>query len=105
MVTIILVCTGTKYDEWYVNNIIHMIKNYGNLIYDEIQIIRKGEGSVYDKLQMFRDFTEERYYLYFDLDVVIKGDINHLIRKEFTTLFAWTQITYTNQLINYVMVW
>ena len=27
MVTIILVCTGTKYDEWYVNNIIHMIKN------------------------------------------------------------------------------
>tara|TARA_B100001939_G_scaffold259113_1_gene226059 strand:- start:200 stop:754 length:555 start_codon:yes stop_codon:yes gene_type:complete len=105
MVTIILVCTGTKYDEWYVNNIIHMIKNYGNLIYDEIQIIRKGEGNVYDKLQMFRDFTEERYYLYFDLDVVIKGDINHLIRKEFTTLFAWWRPELHTPINSSIMSW
>ena len=49
-----------------------------NLKYDKCHVIRDGEGSVYDKLQMFRDFTDDVNYLYFDLDVVIKGDVKGL---------------------------
>ena len=89
MVELILVCTGDKFDEWYVENLLHMIEKNGKLKYDKCHIIRDGEGNVYDKLQMFRDFTDDVNYLYFDLDVVIKGDVNHLVRDDFTLLFAW----------------
>ena len=51
MVTIVLVCTGTKYEEWYVENLLYMIEQYGQLQYDNLHVIRDGEGSVYDKLK------------------------------------------------------
>ena len=68
------VCTGDKFDEWYVDNLLYMVEKHGNLKYDKCHVIRDGEGNVYDKLQMFRDFTDDVNYLYFDLDVVIKLD-------------------------------
>ena len=72
MVELILVNTGEKFNEWYVDNLLYMVENHGKLKYDKCHVIRDGEGNVYDKLQMFRDFTDDVNYLYFDLDVVIK---------------------------------
>ena len=105
MVTLVLVCTGTKYNEWYINNIIHMIKTNSNLIYDNIKIFRDGEGNVFDKLQMFKECTGKGYYIYFDLDVIIKGDIKHLLKKEFTTLFAWWRRPAHTPLNSSIMSW
>ena len=63
MVTIVLVCTGNKYDEWYVDNILHMIRNHGKLRYRfEYHVIREGEGVVFDKLQMFKECTDNIIY-------------------------------------------
>lgn len=105
MVELILVNTGKKFDNWYVDNVLYMIENHGNLKYDKAHIIDKGEGSVYDKLQMFRDFTDNVNYLYFDLDVVIKGDINHLVRDDFTLLFSWWRDRFHTPLNSSIMSW
>ena len=105
MVEIILVCTGDRFGEWYVNNILHMIQKNGKLKYDNFHVIRTGEGSYYDKLQMFRDFTDDVNYLYFDLDVVIKGDVNHLVRDDFTLLFAWWRDRLHTPLNSSIMSW
>lgn len=105
MVVLVLVCTGTKYSEWYINNIIHMIDTYGNLKYDEVKVFRDGEGNVFDKLQIFKECTSNDFYLYFDLDVIIKGDINCLIREEFTTIFAWWRDKFHTPLNSSIMAW
>ena len=89
MVDLVFVRTGDKYEEWYEKNLIYMAEKFGKLKIDNIIAIREGEGAVYDKLKMFDICTENKFYIYFDLDVVIKGDVNHLIRDDFTTLFAW----------------
>ena len=105
MVELILVRTGDKFDEWYVDNLLYMVENHGKLKYDKCHVIRDGEGSVYDKLQMFRDFTDDVNYLYFDLDVVIKGDVNHLVRDDFTLLFAWWRDRLHTPLNSSIMSW
>ena len=105
MVELILVCTGEKFDEWYVDNLLYMVEKHGKLKYDKCHVIRDGEGSVYDKLQMFRDFTDDVNYLYFDLDVVIKGDVNHLVRDDFTLLFAWWRDRLHTPLNSSIMSW
>ena len=69
MVVVVLVRTGKKYDDWYENNIIHMIHH--NLTYDDICVIREGEGNVFDKLKMFKICTDDVNYLYFDLDIIL----------------------------------
>ena len=51
-----------------------MICEYGKLEYNKVHIIRDGEGSYYDKLKMFKECTDDVQYLYFDLDIIIKGD-------------------------------
>ena len=105
MVELILVRTGDKFDEWYVDNLLYMVEKHGKLKYDKCHVIREGEGSVYDKLQMFRDFTDDVNYLYFDLDVVIKGDVNHLVRDDFTLLFAWWRDRLHTPLNSSIMSW
>ena len=82
-----------------------MVENHGKLKYDKCHVIRDGEGNVYDKLQMFRDFTDDVNYLYFDLDVVIKGDVNHLVRDDFTLLFAWWRDRLHTPLNSSIMSW
>ena len=63
MVILVLVCTGTKYNNSHIDNLIHMVDNFGNLNYDEVKIIKDGEGNVFDKLQIFKECTESHYYL------------------------------------------
>ena len=106
MVTIVLVCTGNKYDEWYVDNILHMIRNHGKLRYRfEYHVIREGEGNVFDKLQMFKECTKDKNYLYFDLDIIIKGSIEHLIKDKFTLINAWWRDPFYTPLNSSIMSW
>ncbi len=105
MVTIILVCTGKRYDEWYVDNILYMICEFGKLEYDKVHIIRDGEGSYYDKLKMFKYFKKEENYLYFDLDIIIKDDITHLLRNSFTVLDAWWRPKFHTPINSSIMSW
>jgi len=105
MVTVVLVCTGNKYDEWYVDNVLYMICKHGKLEYDRVHIIRDGEGSVYDKLQMFKECAKDEHYLYFDLDVVIKGPITRLVKDDFTLLHAWWRRPAHTPLNSSIMSW
>lgn len=103
---ILYVCTGTKYSTWWVDNLKYMIKNQFND--DEvidIQGIREGEGSVYDKLKLFKEFKDNEQYLYFDLDVVIRSDIRNLIKKDFTLLYAWWRMPAHTPLNSSIMSW
>ena len=81
---IICVNSGDKFAPWYVDNLKYMIDTYSNLKYDEFEIITDTlYGGVYDKLQMFDRFREGQN-LYFDLDVVIRGDCSQFVRKNFS---------------------
>ena len=44
--------------------------------------------SWFNKLQMFDRFRDKKN-LYFDLDLVIKGPVPDLLRKDFTLCHAW----------------
>ena len=103
MVILVLVRTGDKYSEWYENNIIHMVKD--NLNYDDVFVIREGEGSVFDKLKMFKFCTDDVNYLYFDLDIIIKGSIEHLVKDNFTILHAWWRPALHTPLNSSIMSW
>ena len=105
MVDLVFVRTGDKYEEWFEKNLIYMAEKFGKLKIDNIIAIREGEGAVYDKLKMFDICTENKFYIYFDLDVVIKGDVNHLIRDDFTTLFAWWRDRLHTPLNSSIMSW
>ncbi len=105
MVDLILVRTGNRFEKWYVDNILYMVEKHGNLKYDKVHVIEDGEGSYYDKLQMFKYFTDNVNYLYFDLDIIIKGDINHLIRENFTVLNAWWRPKLHTPINSSIMSW
>ena len=105
MVTLVLVCTGTKYNNYHVENLIHMIDSFGNLKYDKVKIIKEGEGNVFDKLQIFKYCIDKDYYIYFDLDVIIKGDVSTLLREDFTTIFAWWRKPAHTPLNSSIMSW
>lgn len=101
---LILVNTGTKFDEWYVDNIRHMLDRV-NCRYN-LNVIRTEEfGGVYDKLQMFRDFTGNKQYIYFDLDVVIRSPIENLLRDKLTVLRAWWRDELHTPLNSSIMSW
>ncbi len=105
MVVVVLVRTGKKYDEWYENNIIYMIKKFGERSDTKYHIIREGEGSVYDKLKMFKECTDDVNYLYFDLDIIIKKPIDHLIKDNFTLINAWWRAPLHTPLNSSIMSW
>jgi len=103
---ILYVCTGKKYDSWWVDNLKFMLYNHcvnGDFI--DIRGITEGEGSVYDKLKLFKEFRNQEQYLYFDLDLVIKSDISKLIRKKFTLLHAWWREPAHTPLNSSIMSW
>ena len=86
---IICVKTGTKYDQWYVDNLKHMIDTYSCLQYDKFHVITEDHyDGVFNKLLMFEKFTQNNY-LYFDLDVVIKGDCNRFVYDSLHVCHAW----------------
>lgn len=62
-------------------------------------------GGVYDKLRIFDEHRENKQYLYLDLDIVIRDDINYLLRKEFTLLHAWWRPEYHTPLNSSIMSW
>ena len=102
---IICVNTGTKFESWYVDNLKHMIDNFSNLQYDKFEVITEIlYGGVYDKLQIFDKFREGQN-LYFDLDVVITGDCNQFVKKEFTLCKAWWRKPYHTPLNSSIMSW
>ena len=66
-----------------------MIDNYSNLNYDKFEVIDEEiyEG-VFDKLQMFDKFKDGQN-IFFDLDVLIKGDCNKYLKNNLTICHAW----------------
>ena len=103
---ILYVRTGEKYSNWWLDNLKFMLYNHcenGDKL--DIRGIEKGEGSVYDKLFLFKNFKDNEQYLYFDLDVVIKSDISHLIRNDFTLLNAWWRLPAHTPLNSSIMSW
>ena len=77
---------GTKFTDWHVKNLKHMIDNHSGLSYDSFEVIENDiYGNWYNKLQMYDKFRDGEN-LYFDLDVIIYDKLPNLIRKEFTLL-------------------
>lgn len=108
MLRIIAVRTGTKYSQWYEDNLKHMIDTYSGLDYDEFVVIRDDiyddETGTFNKLQMFDRFKDGQN-IYFDLDMLIKGDCNHFLKKEFTLLHAHWRDPYHTPLNSSIMSW
>ena len=78
---VICVRTGNKFDQWYENNLKYMVDKYSNLQYNEFAVIREGQyEGVFNKLHMFEQFKDGQN-IYFDLDVLIKGDCNKFLSK------------------------
>jgi len=66
-----------------------MIDKFSNLKYDKFEVITETiYGGVYDKLQMFSKFKDGQN-LYFDLDVIIRGDCSQFVRKNFSVCHAY----------------
>ncbi len=102
---VICVRTGDKFGEWYENNLKHMIDTYSGLKYDEFCVIRDDEyDGVFNKLMMF-DRYRDGQNIYFDLDVVIKGDCNHLLREDFHVCWAWWRETFHTPINSSIMSW
>jgi hypothetical protein len=105
---IIAVNTGTKYSEWFVDNLKHMIDTYSNLKYDSFEVIRDDiyddDRGVFNKLLMFKYFTDDQN-IYFDLDMLIKGDCNNFLRKDFTLCHAHWREEYHTPLNSSIMSW
>lgn len=82
-----------------------MIDIYSGLKYDEFVVIRNDEyEGVFNKLQMF-DLYRDGQNIYFDLDVIIKGDCNHFLRKELTVCHAWWRDAWHTPLNSSIISW
>jgi hypothetical protein len=102
---IICVRTGDKFDRWYEDNLKYMIDKYSGLQYDEFVVIReeKYEG-VYNKLLMFDKYRDGQN-IYFDLDVLIKGDCNSFVKKEFTVCWAHWRKEFHTRINSSIISW
>jgi len=102
---IVLLNTLPEYGQQYwVDNIKYMLDNV-EAEYDDICVVTDVEyGGVYDKLRLF-DLFRERKYLYFDLDVIIRRDISHLWRDDFTLIKAWWRPAFHTPLNSSIMSW
>ena len=102
---IICVNTGNKFSEWYVDNLKYMIDNFSGLQYEEFVVIRDNEyEGVFNKLLMF-DKYKDGQNIYFDLDIIITGDCNNFIRKDFTLCHAWWRKPFHTPLNSSIMSW
>jgi len=108
MLRVICVRTGTKYDKWYEDNLKHMVDTYSGLDYDEFVCIDEDlyddDYGVFNKLQMF-DKYKDGQNIYFDLDVIIKGDCNHFLRDEFTVCHAHWREEFHTPLNSSIISW
>ena len=103
---VICVRTGEKYNQWYEDNLKHMIDTYSGLEYDSFEVIRNNEYDlqVFNKLQMF-DRYRDGTNIYFDLDVLIKGDCNKFLRNELTVCHAWWRKAWHTPLNSSIISW
>ena len=108
MLRVVCVRTGDKYDQWYEDNLKYMVDKYSKLEYDEFVCIRDNEyddeRGVFNKLLMF-DRYRDGQNIYFDLDVIIKGDCNHFLRKDFTLCHAWWRLPHHTPLNSSIVSW
>ena len=105
MLRVIAVRTGTKYSQWHVDNLKYMIDNYSNLKYDKFEVLTENNyETVFNKLNMFKYFKDGQN-IYFDLDILIKGDCNHLLRSYLTTCHAWWRKKYHTPLNSSIISW
>ena len=85
-----------------------MLDNYSGLDYNEFVCIRDDiyddERGVFNKLQMF-DLFRDGQNIYFDLDVLIKGDCNHFLRDDFTLCHAHWREPFHTPLNSSIVSW
>ncbi len=85
MLRVICVRTGDKFDSWYEDNLKYMVDKYSGLEYDEFVCIRddvyEDDYGTFNNLLMFERFKDGQN-IFFDLDVVIKGDCNRFLTEE-----------------------
>tara|TARA_B000000557_G_scaffold48235_1_gene36727 strand:- start:152 stop:595 length:444 start_codon:yes stop_codon:yes gene_type:complete len=60
---------------------------------------------VFNKLLLFEKFKEDKNYLYFDLDVIIRGDCNRFIYDDLHVCHAWWREAYHTPLNSSIMSW
>lgn len=106
MIRVICVRTGDKYSQWYEDNLKYMIDTYSGLEYDSFEVIRNNEYElqVFNKLQMFNQYRDGTN-IYFDLDVLIKGDCNQFLSNELTVCQAWWREAYHTPLNSSIISW
>lgn len=107
-VEVVLVCTGPYEDknDWWVENILFMLWKQ-NFQYSSVRVIRDVVyGGVYDKLRMFEECKDpNKQYIYFDLDLVITGPVDHLLRNDLHVLHAWWRPKFHTDLNSSIMSW
>lgn len=108
MLRVICVRTGDKYNKWFEDNLKYMIDIYSGLKYNEYVVIDRDlygdELAVANKLQMF-DMFRDGQNIYFDLDVIIKGDCNHFLKRDLTVAHAFWRLPYHTPLNSSVISW
>lgn len=108
LLRVICVRTGNKYNQWYEDNLKYMVDNYSGLEYNEFVCIKDDvyddERGVFNKLLMF-DYFKDGQNIFFDLDIVIKGDCNHFLRKDFTVCHAHWRQPYHTPLNSSIVSW
>jgi hypothetical protein len=105
MLRVICVNNGDKYNQWYTDNLRHMVDKYSGLEYDSFEVCTEEiYGGVYDKLQMF-DLFRDGQNIYFDLDVLIKGDCNKFLKEKFTVCHAWWRKAWHTPLNSSIISW
>jgi hypothetical protein len=105
MLNIICVCTGDKYHPIYVDNLKYMLDKFSGLEYDTFNVVSEDRhDGVFNKLQIFERFTED-YNIYFDLDIIIRGDCNKFISQALCVIFAWWRPTKHTPINSSIISW
>lgn len=105
MLRVICVCTGNKFKRWYVDNLKYQVDKYSKLQYDEFVVITDDNyDGVFNKLQMF-DRYRDGQNIYFDLDVLIKGDCNSFLKKNLTVCFAYWRDEHHTRINSSIISW
>ena len=106
MKRVICVRVGDLYDQWWEDNLRHMIDTYSGIEYDEFVCIRDEEFEmpVANKLLMF-DRYRDGQNLYFDLDVLIKGDCNQFFTQDLHVCLAWWREAWHTPLNSSIISW
>jgi len=116
MLRIITMRYGDEYDKWYEDNFVHMINKYSNLDYDELYVLdnidphfANDKTKMFNKLSLFKKFTDGCINMCFDIDTIIKGDLNKFVTDEFTMCDAkaWQHPDYYSKygLASDVLTW